>query len=428
MTGFREQAPGGGAQGIFYGWYIVAAAFVVLAVGSGFGFYNLGVYLKAFVDERNFAVSVTSVATASFFISSGLTGLLVGLFIERHDPRWSVLAGALLCSSALIGIRWVEELWQLYAFHVVFGAGYAACALLPCTTLVARWFEAKRSIALSYASTGLSVGGILFTPVSVKFIEWGGLGWAAGWISLFLFIGIVPIALLVFRPSPASMGLKPDGGEAVRNEDGLIDTPVPDGVDFAEAVRSRLYLFIVTGFVFVMMAQVGTLAHQFRLVFSRTDSDETAALAIASMAGASIVGRLVGGHALTWMPAKPFVFGLAIAQAIALALYAYMTNPLALIATSVLFGITIGNLLMMQPLMIAEAFGLKAYGRLFSWSQFSMTAGVAAGPALIGYIYELGGGYTPAFLLMTGASLIGLICFLAAGPLNQFKSEDKVGV
>lgn len=423
MSELRDEAPGKRAP-LFYGWYIVAAAFVVMTVSAGLGFYNLGVYLKAFVAERDFAVSVTSAATASFFISSGLTGLVVGAYIEKHDPRWSVLAGAVIASAAMFGVRWVEELWQLYAFHILFGAGYAACALLPCTTLVARWFNEKRSIALSYASTGLSVGGILLTPLSAKLIDIGGIGWAAQWLALIFFIGIVPVSLLVFRPSPASMGLRPDGAAVSRDEKGnALPEAAAEGADFGAAVRSRLFLFMVAAFVFAMMAQVGTIAHLFRLVATRTGSDDTASLAVALMAGSSIAGRLIGGQVLTRLPARPFVLALTLVQGSALVFYAFAQSEAALFAVALLFGTSVGNLLMMQPLIVAEAFGLKAYGRLFSWSQFAMTLGVASGPAMIGFIYEKAGGYQPAFLLMAAASLAAFFCLLAAGSFDVFRKN-----
>ena len=165
-----------GRAAIFYGWYIVLAAFVVMTVSAGFGFYNLSVYLEAFVDERGFSVGYTSGATAAFFVSSGIAGLAVGWLIERYDPRWTIAVGAVLSGLVLSGAGLVNELWQLYLFYILFGVGYSACALLPCTTLVARWFEKKRSVALSVASTGLSLGGILLTPISAQLIEQLGLG------------------------------------------------------------------------------------------------------------------------------------------------------------------------------------------------------------------------------------------------------------
>ncbi len=82
-----------------------------------------------------------------------------------------------------------------------------------------------------------------------------------------------------------------------------------------------------------------------------------------------------------------------LAQALALALLAFAAKSLLLVG-AVLFSITVGNVLMLQPLLLAEAFGTRHYGRIYSVSNLITAAGVAGGPALIGVIYEASGGYT----------------------------------
>ena len=411
-----KDGPDNPGQGVFYGWYVVAAVLVIMTVTAGLGFYNLSVYLKAFVAEGGFSVAATSGATACFFISSGIAGLGVAALIERYDPRWVITCGAIVSAIATLGAGYVSELWQLYLFYILFGAGYAGAALIPGTTLVARWFARRRSVALSIASTGLSLGGILITPVAASLIDRWGLEATTPWLALGFVIGIIPIAWLLIRPSPQSLGLGPDGDPIKRDESGAV-MPA-DGIDYHDAIRSRFFILSTTAFIFAMMAQVGVIAHQFRLVALRSGSDETAALAVATMAFASIVGRLAGGWALSFIPSRRFVFALVIGQGLALAFYSVAETPFALFCATILFGVTVGNLLMMQPLMLAEAFGLKAYGRIYSLSQLFMTAGVAIGPAAVGFLYEWLDGYGVAFLVMAAASLLAFIFILAGGPVR----------
>lgn len=418
-----EAAGRDGPGGVFYGWFIVAAVMVVMTVTAGLGFYNLSVYLKAFIAERGFSVSATSGATACFFVASGFAGLRVASLIEKYDPRWVITGGAALCALATFGAGHVTELWHLYVFYILFGIGYAASALIPGTTLVARWFIRRRSIALSVASTGLSLGGILLTPVAANMIEHMGIGGAAPWLGLMFLLGVVPVSWLLIRPSPDIMGLGPDGDPVARDESGA---PLPaDGIEFESAIRSRFFVLTTAAFIFAMMAQVGVIAHLFRLVATRTDSNDAAALAVATMAMASIVGRLLGGWGLAYMSSRLFLFGLTLVQGIALALYASLDGMNALLATTVLFGVTVGNLLMMQPLLIAEAFGLKAYGRIYSFNQLFMTLGVATGPAAIGFLYEWLGGYDVAFLAMALASGIAFLLVAAAGPVRALMEGKK---
>jgi MFS family permease len=408
-----SQPPG---TGLFYGWYVVAAVLVIMTVTAGLGFYNLSVYLKAFVVEKGFSVSATSGATACFFVSSGIAGLGVASLIDRYDPRWVITAGAFMSAVATLGAGYVTELWQLYAFYILFGIGYAGAALIPGTTLVARWFARRRSVALSIASTGLSLGGILLTPVAAKLIDEFGLQGATPWLAAGFIIGIIPVAWLFVRPSPQAIGLGPDGDPILRDASGA---PLPaDGIDFDAAIRSRFFVFSTLAYIFAMMAQVGVIAHQFRLVATRSGSDDTAALAVATMAMASIVGRLAGGWALTWIPSRNFVLALVIVQGLALTFYAAADTTPMLIAATLIFGVTVGNLLMMQPLMLAEAFGLKAYGRIYSFNQLFMTAGVAIGPAAVGFLYEWLDGYGVAFLVMAAASVFAFLLILAGGPVR----------
>ena len=402
---------------VFYGWFVVTAVFVVMAVSAGLSFYNLSVYLKAFITQEGFSISATSAATACFFIASGLTGLGVAALIDRFDPRWSISAGALISASVVLGAPYVTSLGQLYLFYVLLGVGHAFCALIPGTTLIARWFARRRSVALSTASTGLSVGGILITPWSAGLIDRLGFDGAVPWISLVYVLGILPITWALIRPSPESLGVGPDGDALQREEDG---TPAqPDGVAFGPAMRSRFFIFCTLAYIFAMMAQVGALTHQFRLVATRTGSDDTGALAIAVMAGASIVGRLIGGWALTYIPSKPFVQVLMVVQAGALCFYAISDSATGLIAASALFGATVGNLLMMQPLILAEAFGLKAYARIYSVSQLATTLGVACGPALVGLLNEATESYAAGFYAIAGGSLVALTAMSLSGAVSS---------
>ena len=403
-----------GRPNIFYGWYVVGATMIVMTVASGLGFYNLSVYLKAFVAHGGFSVASASAATACFFVASGVAGIGVGALIEKFDLRWMLTAGALLCSLSVFAAGHVNALWQLYGFYILFGVGYSCCALIPGTTLVARWFVRQRSQALSIASTGLSLGGIVLTPVSARLIERIGFDGAAPWFALVYLVGIIPIAWIAIRPSPASIGLGPDGDPVRRDESGA---PLPaDGVAFEHAVRSRFFILITLGFIFAMMAQVGSIAHQFSLVAGRTD-DATAALALAIMASASIVGRLIGGWMLARISSRGFVMALTLGQCAALVLYA-LAQGRALLVVAALFGCTVGNLLMMQALILAEAFGLRAYGRIFSLNQLFMVAGVASGPAVMGFLYQFAGGYRASYLAMAGASILALLLVAAAGPVR----------
>ena len=397
-----------GNSRIFYGWYIVAAICLITTITSGLAFYNLSVLLNAFVAERGFPVSLTSAATASFFVSGGFAGVLIGRLIDRVDPRAAIVGSAILGSACLFSVGYLREAWQLFAFHIVFGFAYGGTGLVPLTTLVTRWFSVKRSFALSIASTGLSLGGIFIAPFVALSIERGGLSATGPWMAALFLLGIVPVTLLVVRGSPASLGLEPDGGAKSANGE---PAPVVPSVSYAEAKRSRFFLAVSIAYLFLLGAQVAAIAHLYRLANVRSGT-ETAALALAFLASASIAGRLTGGWLVLRTTVRTFALQLMAVQTAAPMMLAFVHERVAILAAVALFGVTIGNSLMMHPLLLAEKFGTREYGRIYSMSQFIAMAGVAGGPLLIGLLYDLSGSYELPFAAASMTTLAGLLALL----------------
>jgi MFS family permease len=404
--------PTGSPHRIFYGWYVVYAIGLTLMTTSGLCFYNLSVLLNAFVAERGFPVGLASGATASFFIASGIGGVLTGRLMDRVDPRPIMITGACVSAIALACLGLLRGPAALYGFHVVFGFCYGFCGLVPATTIVARWFEARRATALSIATTGLSLGGIVVTPASAFLIAHWGLAGAAPWLGLAMIVGVVPVVALVVRARPQDIGLVPDG--PVPAGGGPVAPPAPS-VSFARAWRSRFFVALTAAYLFGLGSQVGAITHLYHLVNTR-DGTETAALAVAVLAGVSLVGRLSAGWILVKVPARPFTVLMLAGQTLALVFMALAAGTVALIAAVAVFGLTIGNILMLQPLLLAEAFGTRDYGRIYSTSQMVTALGIAGGPALVGVIYEIAGGYTVAYLVVAGGSLLGLVVLMLAGP------------
>ena len=396
---------------VFRGWWVVAGVFVMLLVTAGVGFYGLAVYLRALTVEQGFSVGAVSGATAVFFLVSGLTGLPVASFMARHDPRPVIAAGALASGAALALLGRVEEVWQVYLVYALFGAGFAASSLVPGTTLVTRWFSRRRSVALSVASTGLSAGGVVLTPLVADLIGRYGLSTVTPYLGLGLVLGVIPVTALLLRPSPEAMGLLPDGDPA----------PPPGspaaflGTLASEALRTRFFVAVTAGHLLAMLAQVGGIAHLFNLVAERADPD-LAKLALSLLAVSSLVGRLAGGWFVARTSMRGFALVLMVAQAASLVALAGTDSRAALLALTVAFGLTVGNLLMLHPLLLAERFGVRDYGRIYSRSQLVATMGVAVGPAAIGGLHDLVDGYGLAFTLAGVASLVAAGVLAASGP------------
>ena len=244
-------------------WRLVAALFFMLTVSSGLGFYNHSVILKALTSNLDFPITASSIAISVFFLSSGLAGLLVSLLLERYDARIVITAGALIAGLALGSLGLVENLTQLFILYILFGFGFSASGLLPATTLITRWFVHRRASAMSITTTGLSVGGVLVTPLSAYLIEQYGIRVTAPWLGVLFVVGIVPLCLIYVRSYPSQMTGSSASVQHPGQQSRLLELP---GRSFQDAIRNKYFWGLSVVYLLLMLSQVGGIAHQFNLL------------------------------------------------------------------------------------------------------------------------------------------------------------------
>ncbi len=405
---------------MYYGWKIVFAIMVQLTFNSGLSFYNNAIYLNAIAAKPAFDVQSASMAVSVFFLSGGITGLFVARWVQAMDPRIAISVGSVIAALALSSLPYVASLWQLYLAYALFGVGFSASGLIPATTLVTRWFRRRRAMALSIASTGLSLGGVVLTPLCVLMVERLGFEIAAPVMGVMFVLGVIPVALIWLRPEPSALGLAIDGDDISSTE--LNDASDPSrihesGLSYAEALQGRFFWAVSLAYIFLMMAQVGGIAHQYGLAREQLDEAQTA-LVVAILPVASIIGRLIGGWLVDRMSIRVFAIAMMILQAASLSMLAGGFSVLTLSLGLFLFGATVGNLLMLQPLILAEAFGVRDYAKIFSVSNLMSSLGTSIGPALLGIAYALSNNlYAVPYAAAAAAGAIGLFLFLSGGPI-----------
>lgn len=411
----------------FDGWLVVAAVFVLFVTGAGLGFYGLSIYLEAITDERGFSTSSVSLATSMFFLISALVGRSIAGPVESGYTRHLVVTGALLCSLSLFLLGRVTAIWQLYAVYAVFAAGFALAGIIPGTTLVTRWFHARRSLALAVASTGLSFGGLTLTQLASWWIDRDGLRASTPWLAL-IFLVLAAASAIFMWPDPSVRGQHPDGvapraAVTPSADDATSDGTVAAGdataagADYHRAIGSRFFTTTTIGFFFAMAAQVGSIAHLANLGTDRVDR-RTGALAVLALALASVMFRLLGGVVASRVPIINLVVFFAVFQGLSQIGLAESTSRPMLLASAFVMGATVGNLLMLQPLVMAEAFGIQAFARVFSLNQLLVTLGVATGPFLLGAL-EDGVSYRLSFWIAGTLSLLAAAVFIAGGPVSR---------
>ncbi|MFN8641394.1 MAG: MFS transporter [Candidatus Binatia bacterium] len=197
---------------IFYGWRIVGVAFVTHCLTTGIVFYSFGVFLPTLAEAFGWSRAQTSFGFSLSSLCGAFYSPAVGRIVDRRGSRPSQLVGAVAMAAGFWLLHGVGSLLQFYlVMGTVVSFGAPALGGLPSNAAVARWFVRRRGQALGIATAGISMGGVIFVPVTEWLIARVGWRGAFAWLGAIVLVAAVPPVALFMRRSPESMGLEPDG-------------------------------------------------------------------------------------------------------------------------------------------------------------------------------------------------------------------------
>ena len=403
---------------IFYGWYVAVACSVFMLVGVGVGYYGLAVFLSPLQAEHGWSNSAVSGATGLYFSVSGLTGAVVGRRIDREGPVRFMAVGTLLLGTMVSLIGYVEALWQLYAVYVVLAVGFGMGTAVAVNSVLTRWFVVHRAKAMSIAFTGISVGGVVLAPFGSWLIDVGGLELATPAMGLLVVAVALPVLAFVVVWDPAEMGLAPDDGAAPPTGAGALSAASQRRTWTArQAAATVPFWALLVAFVVVLVGQTGLMIHQVSFLTDRLGSRSTAAFALSVTAAGSIVARLAVGLFADRVDKRWLTVALFAVQATAVLALVRTDSVVLTYALTLVFGFTIGNVYMMQTLLIGEIFGLVPFGTVFGLVGLATQVASGVGPLFVGWLEDRSGGYALPFTITALATYAAAAALVFARPL-----------
>jgi len=400
---------------VFYGWWIVSISFVVSAILQGVFHWSMAIFFLPI--SRDFGVSR---ATAALPMSiSRLTGIflspLFGTLTDRFGPSRVLFLSALIAGFGFILLSRADSYGlYLFIFVGVIGLGMVSGFDAPTLAAVSRWFNKKRSIALSLTAAGFATGGTIITPLvafSVSKLGWRDTSLLLG---ILIWLIVLPLATRLFR-SPESRGLLPDGDEmnssiAVTKKHLAVSQPIQD-FDIRAAFKTRTYWQLactlgIRAFVFNTM-----MIHMVAIMKWKSIDESMAGVLIGLFAFVGIPTALFMGWLGDRVEKHKLVsIGDAIA-AVALIQLAYVrVIPVWwMISIFILWSPNQGN----WPLswsILAESFGRKHFGALRGYMVATMQGFSFAAPLFSGWVFDQTQSYQwaliPAVFLTFIASIL----------------------
>jgi len=415
--------PGGFRLQFFYGWLLVAVAFVTMAVGVN-ARTAFSLLFPAILGEFGWDRGITAGAFSFGFLVSAVVTPFVGRVMDLRGPRIVVELGVLTMGAGLILASLVREPWQLYlTLGALVGGGVNCLAYTGQSIYLTNWFVRRRGLALSIAFSGVGIGSITILPWLGWLIETAGWRSACIWLGILLLVLLAPLNLLL-KHRPEDMGLRPDGlgsGQASSAHAANIVDHAWAAVDWTlgRALRTRRFWWLAGGYFCGLFSWYAVQVHQTKYLIEIGFAPGEAAWALGLVSLVAVPGQIALGHLSdrigrewVWMIGN---LGFVICYLCLIALRSGPT-PMLLFAMIVAQGALGYGLTSVMGPIPAEIFAGPHYGSIFGTVMVAAILGGAAGPWIAGIIYDATGTYSIAFWIAAGCSLISILAIWLAAP------------
>ena len=403
---------------LYYGYWLVGAAFVAQFVSVGSQNYVVGAFLKPMTDDLGWTRAEFTYARTIAQVIMAFTGFFIGAHVDRHGGRRLMLIGIAILGSSLFMLSFVEKLWHWILLNgLVMTVGAAMIGNLVVNVTLSKWFVEKRGLAVALASMGVSMAGVVLTPAMTRVIdEWG---WRAGW--RFMGVGaallIIPIAFMM-RRAPEDYGLHPDGKSSAQVAAGGGQKAIADfasSLTRAEALRTVSFYMLVLAFGMFGLTIGVMLLHTIPFMTDAEYSRSTAAFMITLASIPALVSKPFWGLLMDKTDPKrlasisAFITGTSI---LLITLSVHERADALIYAGFLMLGFGWGGMIPLQELIWATFFGRRYLGSVRSAGlPFSLFLGAGA-PLLVSEYVDHVGDYDGAFFAIAAFNMAAAVLLL----------------
>lgn len=372
---------------------VLAVLCLTELVSWGVLFYAFPVLSSEISAATGWSISSVTAAFSGGLLTSALTAIPIGRWIDRHGPRMLMSAGSLLAGPALLTIALATNPAVFSLGWLLAGAAMGAVLYPPAFTALTKWWGNERAKALTILTLAGGLASTVFAPLTAFLTS--NLDWRQTYLVLtaILLLVTVPAHLLGLRkPWPPA-----DHSSAARRP----AKPAP-------LVTSRPFLALVAAFSLAAFASSAVLINLIPLLHEQGIGTATASIALGLGGAGQVLGRL-GFPPLvrrtTVISRTVLVLGAATVATIVLAL---AHSAAVLIFAAVGAGTARGIFTLLHATAITDRWGANHYGRLTGMLSAPMTAATAIAPWAGSWLAAAVGSYSTAFLILAGLNVVAI--------------------
>lgn len=396
---------------VFYGWIIVAASALLLAISLGMFFSTNSLFVIPVTAELGFARGEFTLYRTIITLVGAISMPLYGKLAKQFGVKKLMVIGALMLSATTFAYSFSTRLWHFYVIGAVNGLFFNGIGFMTVGILINAWFKGRTGVASGIAFAGSGLGGAIMVPAIGRVIA------LTDWQTAFRVMGVIgivyliPITLLFIKNTPADMG-----HESLEDNNDPMSLKLRSAADLTlkEAAKTApFYLLLITFFfinIFAAAANTHVAPYISDLGYSDTFVSAVVAVFMIFLSIGKIIlgitydrfGSLVGNvivcifclgfpvlALLSHLPVIPWLFAMFIGMASC--------------ATSV-----------SKAILVVRFFGPADFASIFGiYTMFASLAASISVPGM-GIIFDVTGSYRPAWTILIFTSILITVCLLAA--------------
>lgn len=408
----------------FYGWNLVGASAVINGVGGSVHWQGFTVFFLPVSQSLGLSSAQTALPFSLARAEGGLVGPLTGWLIDRFGVRPLMLIGTILTG---IGYLWLSQTSTYLAFLLVYlfvvSLGSSTGFMQATTSALNTWFVRRRGVVMGINSAAFRLGGAITVPLlSVIVLRWG---WetAALYVGVGMIVLIAPISLM-FKRSPESMGLRPDGDPPlapVVESIGVAQSVQVDEEDdwtTKEALHSRAFWVLATGTVLRMSVHGAVFVHFVPILVWKGVDQQVAANLIGLLALSSVPVILLFGWLSDKFSRQKMLTVSYTSSAASLFLITVVDGTWPIFSAMLLFtGSEAGSSL--NWALVGDLFGRKNFATIRGMLAPMYNAALFVTPVAIGFVFDETGSYRISLLVGAVVMLLAAITFFQLRPSTR---------
>ena len=396
-------------KNIFYGWFIVAAGFMIMSVVWGIVYNSSSIFIKPISADMGFTRSQVSATMTIRAACHMIIALFSGKIFAKYNIRRIMQVTTVTLFISFFAYSYAKSLLMFYFLTIIISASASLVSILPVAIIISNWFYERRGFAIGIAFMGSGVGGMIFSSLAGLWVV--NYGWRTTYqiLAVIMLLAIIPCTFFIIRLRPKDMGLLPYGESTQSINNDL--NQEEDGIMLSEALKTiRFWAILICSVIILISINALMLTispHLSDIGYSITFSANILALTM----GALALGKLLLGYMFDKLGLRATTTLSCFATLFAMIGLIFANHYIALVIIIIGAGLGSAYATIANPIITQSLFGRRDYISIYGVLSAANALGGVIAPILTGYIFDRTGSYITSFIIMAILSFIVLVTY-----------------